>query len=223
MHIAVSHKGCVADPRRVEYSGGKLWVGAEDWQAEGVVTPRAVTVPPFSLDAVEVTLERWDHCVRAGTCRELGNPEPGAPVTQVDPKDAERFCRFEKGRLPSSNEWLFAAAGAEGRRFPWGATGLVCRRAAFGLVKGPCAYGGGPDLAGAHPEGATPEGVLDMAGNVAEWALELNGQYVARGGSFKSDTALELKSWSTEPAPPRAADIGFRCAYDVAEPGALSR
>jgi len=220
MRVSASESGCFSEPRRVAFRGGRVSLGAEDWEAEGVVAPRNALVGAFSLDSTEVTLERWDHCARAGGCRALEEQEPGVPVRGVDPKEAEAFCRFEGGRLPTSDEWLFAAMGPEGRRFPWGSTGLVCRRAAFGLVDGPCAHeGSGPELAGSRLDGATPEGVLDLAGNVAEWTAEGSG-HVARGGSYRSRTALELKSWSFEVAAPKARTVGFRCAYDVQRPRA---
>ena len=148
-----------ASPTRVRIAPrrGRLSLGEDDWQAEGVIFPRTALVGPFILDATEVTVERWEHCVRAGACRAIDDSEPGSPATGIDAKEAERFCRFENGRLPRGDEWLLAAMGAEGRRFPWGPTGLVCRRAAFGLETGPCAHGGGPELAGARPDGATPE------------------------------------------------------------------
>jgi formylglycine-generating enzyme required for sulfatase activity len=217
MRVSSRESGCVVEPRRIAYSHGHVSLGAEDWEAEGVIAPRKANVAPFQLDATEVTLERWNHCVVAGGCRTLEDEEPGSPVHGVDPREAEAFCRFEGGRLPTSDEWLFAAMGAEGRRYPWGSTGLVCRRAAYGLVDGPCARGiEGPELAGARADGATPEGALDLAGNVSEWTLEGPGRYVARGGSYRSKTALEVKSWSVEVLPPKARTAGFRCAYDVA-------
>lgn len=215
LHLLASHRGCAADERHLKYGGGRLAIGSDDWQTEGVVQPRTALVAPFALDMTEVTVERWEHCVRAGVCRAVSDVEPGLPVTSVDPKEAERFCRLENGRLPTSDEWLFAAMGVEGRRFPWGATGLVCRRVAFGLVEGPCATGGGVELAGTRPDGATPEGALDMVGNVAEWTTERDGTHVARGGSYLSVAAVELKSWSAESTQKAARHIGFRCAYDV--------
>ena len=221
MHVAESRSGCVADSKRVAYAGGHVALGAEDWQEDGVVVERAFTVGAFSLDTTEVTIERWDHCVRAGGCRAIDDVEPGAPVAGVDAKEAERFCRFDGGRLPTSDEWLFAATGTEGRRFPWGPTGLVCRRAVFGVESGPCATGGGADIAGARPDGQTPEGVLDLAGNVAEWTMERDGHAVARGGSYRSRAALELKTWAVETptsAAAKAPHIGFRCAYGGSRP-----
>jgi formylglycine-generating enzyme required for sulfatase activity len=138
--------------------------------------------------------------------------EPGEPVRSITPEQAERFCRFVGGRLPLGAEWVLAAMGREARRFAWGSTGLVCRRAAYGLTQGPCADDGtGPDLAGSRPDGATPDGAFDLSGNVAEWTREADG-YVARGGSFRSTSAGELKSYAAERTSARV-DVGFRCAY----------
>ena len=69
-------------------------------------------------------------------------------------------------------------------------------------------------MAGARPDGATPEGVLDLSGNVAEWTTERDPSPLARGGSFRSVAATDLKSWASEAAAPRARHVGFRCAYD---------
>lgn len=208
------HPGCVAIDRRVEYAGGTLHLGASDWEAPGVDKPRTVQVPPFKLDAAEVTVHEWQACVAAGTCRAVDMREPGRPVTGISPAEAQRFCHFVGGHLPTRNEWLFAAEGSKGRRYPWGATGLVCRRVAFGLVHGPCATGAtGPELAGARPSGATPQGALDMAGNVAEWTAEPGGRFAARGGSYRSRVAADLQSWSVEHVSKPEPWIGFRCAY----------
>src|SRR6185503_21054203 len=101
------------------------------------------------------------------------------------------------GALPSRDQLAFAAAGQTGRRYAWGDTGAVCRRAAWGLASGPCAEGAsGPEIAGAHPDGASPEGVLDLAGNVAEWsAPDRADAPVAevRGGSFADGAASALR------------------------------
>ena len=96
-----------------------------------------------------------------------------------------------------------------------GAPDLLRRRAAFGLLSGPCARQGNGawgELVGSRPDGATPEGVLDLAGNVAEWTREPNGGYSARGGSFRSTSAAELKSWAAQAEPNKGLHIGFRCA-----------
>lgn len=199
-------RGCVAIPRRVRVPGGTLGLSPNDWEAEGLVA-RTISVADFEIDAVEVTHDRLGNA---------GAPEPGLPVTSLSAEAAEAFCRSQGGRLPSADEWVFAAAGGAGRRFPWGPTGLVCRRAAFGLVEGPCGVGAsGPELAGARPDGRSPDGVLDLAGNVAEWTREADGSAQARGGSFRSRVAGELKSWSVERVGISAGHVGFRCAYSA--------
>jgi formylglycine-generating enzyme required for sulfatase activity len=208
--------GCVLEADRVPLAAGELPAGAADWQLALPAEP--VRVAAFAIDRGEVTRARYAECVAATVCPPApGSAEPGMPVSGVTPDVAERFCRFAGGRLPSSAEWRYAASGAEGRRFPWGFMGLVCRRAAFGLVTGPCSTeGSGPDLAGARPPGATPEGVLDLAGNVAEWTRDPNGHYRARGGSFRSRVAAELVTAAVEVARPDADHVGFRCVYERA-------
>lgn len=201
---------CVARFGVVDFRGGELFIGAADWDGEsgGERFPRS-EVAPFRLDVAEVTLERFRSC--EGCSSRTG--EPGEPVTGVTPAEAEFFCQRQRGRLPTAAEWVWAAAGTAARRFAWGNSGLVCRRAAFGLAHGPCADGGGPDLAGSRPDGTSPEGVLDLAGNVAEWTHEGGGGYAARGGSFRSTSAAELKSWAALTDHDKGLHIGFRCAY----------
>jgi sulfatase modifying factor 1 len=238
--LTLTELGCVARDGRAHIAGGALVISPNDWEAEGVVEARTLTVAAFDIDISEVTIERWQSC---RTCRgtAVGAPsttlEPGLPVTAVSAEQAASFCRQGGGRLPTSDEWIFAAAGGSSaspgasgaasagpatggaasttaRRFPWGQTGLVCRRAAFGLESGPCAVGAaGPEIAGARPDGRTPDGVLDLAGNVAEWAIEPDGSARAHGGSFRSRGAGELKSWSVESDEGPSAHVGFRCVY----------
>ncbi|HYQ43410.1 MAG TPA: SUMF1/EgtB/PvdO family nonheme iron enzyme [Polyangiaceae bacterium] len=207
---------CVLADARVTLMGGTSHFGTPDWQGPEQAL-LDVSAPPFSLDRAEVTVARFRLCSAAGACPKIADEsEPGRPVRNLSPSEASAFCAFVGGRLPTADEWLFAAAGSAGRRYPWGNTGLVCRRASFGLVSGPCARGGtGPDFAGARPDGATPDGILDLAGNVAEWTIERDGSFAARGGSYRSELAGDLKSWSVEARQTRAPHVGFRCAYDV--------
>jgi formylglycine-generating enzyme required for sulfatase activity len=205
---------CVASFGVVSFAGGELFIGAADWDGEsgGERFPRT-HVPAFRLDVAEVTLERFRSCASCSP----HDGEPGSPVTNLSPTEAAAFCSSQHGRLPTAAEWVWAAAGAGARRFAWGNSGLVCRRAAFGLVSGPCANtrqgAERPELAGSRPDGASPDGVLDLAGNVAEWTREARGSYTARGGSFRSTSAAELKSWATLADREKALYIGFRCAY----------
>jgi len=207
--------GCVAPPKRVAYPGGKALLGSPDWEKHEARGAASGSVGPYELDMFEVTIARYQACVTATACNPLpGDGDPGEPVRSVSTEQAETFCRFAGGRLPSGGEWVLAAMGREARRFAWGSTGLVCRRAAYGMTRGPCADGAnGPELVGSRPDGASPEGAFDLSGNVAEWTREADG-YVARGGSYRSINAGELKSWAEERAGTRP-DVGFRCAYPI--------
>ncbi|HEY5960047.1 MAG TPA: SUMF1/EgtB/PvdO family nonheme iron enzyme, partial [Polyangiaceae bacterium] len=176
-------------------------------------------VTAFWLDDIEVTEASWQRCADAGICAVRLTPtnrtiEPGLPVVNVTPAQAQRYCAWQSGTLPRRDQWLLAAASASSRRFPWGQTGLVCRRATFGLVRGPCAEGGAfPDFSGSRPDGKSDIGFYDLVGNVAELVSAPDGSFEVRGGSFRSTHASELKTWSSLPYTEPRDDIGFRCAY----------
>jgi formylglycine-generating enzyme len=212
---------CTRKNQRVRLRGEFVPLPGADWEGDAGVAAKSA-VRTFDIDSVEVTVLRYRECVGAGRCSPIApvsNDAAGLPLRQVSVAQAQRFCEWAGGRLPTGGEWLLAAAGKDGRRFPWGSTGLVCRRAAFGLGEGPCAKGGtSPDAPGSRPDGATPEGVYDLAGNVAEWTRDGNGTVRARGGSYLSTSAAELKSWAAAERSTPAPDIGFRCVYpaDVA-------
>jgi len=208
-------EGCAIDPKRIRIAATKLSIGPNDWQSEQV-TPLYANVAAFEVDAAEVTVEQWLHCVTAAACAKLSATELGQPVTSVTSEQAARYCAWRGGRLPRRNERMALGAGSTSRRFPWGQTGLVCRRATFGVVEGPCAeHGSEPDASGSHPDGRSPEGVLELSGNVAEYAIDGRGRAWTCGGSFRSRTALELKSWACVLGSKPADDVGFRCVYDV--------
>jgi formylglycine-generating enzyme required for sulfatase activity len=218
--MQVHPDGCVAIPDKIALEGGVPSFRTSDWHPVQKERGSPSRIAPYRMDATEVTVSRWQSCVTAGVCKPVDRqPEPGRPITNIQPQAADKFCRFMGGRLPKTSEWVFAASSGKGRSFPWGPTGLVCRRAAYGLVEGPCAEAAeGPDLAGARPSGGTPEGILDMAGNVAEWTREADGRFSARGGSYRTRVAADLKTWASEPRSTPAEHVGFRCAYPAEDP-----
>jgi formylglycine-generating enzyme required for sulfatase activity len=140
-------------------------------------------------------------------------------MSSVSSAEAAQFCHAHGGRLPSEDEWTAAAAGDTQRRYPWGDTGAVCVRAAWGKASGQCGTAAQADAVGAHPRGATPEGIFDLAGNVSEWVTISSGAIfdVAKGGSFRSAFVTELRNWSRSEYALGSRDraIGFRCVYDV--------
>ncbi len=207
-----SEGSCVASGR-VAVPRTTLTVGASDWEAEGRVASRTFVAGPFWLDAFEVSTL---------ALAETNVPDELRAASGVSRREAEAYCARQLGRLPTEDEWIVAAAGASVRRYPWGDTGAVCRRAAFGLAEGPCARGAsGPDTVGSHADGDSPLGIHDLAGNVAEWVAPAPGQSasvgVAKGGSWRTDLAADLRVWATLALDPDAHDdrVGFRCAYDA--------
>lgn len=183
-------------------------LGPSDWEAEGRVRPRTVHVEAFRIDRYEFTSGQLCK-TRARQC----DIDPTRAANLISFDEARALCKERGGHLPTEDEWLAAAGGDQPRRYPWGDTGAVCRRAAWRIETGPCATGAtGPDTVGSHPDGATPLGVQDLAGNVAEW-VESSPPSV-RGGSWKTNLATELRTWPRTEMP-RAGDAttGFRCAY----------
>jgi serine/threonine-protein kinase len=104
------------------------------------------------------------------------------PVVHVSWTDAVAFCewlsrRISKDedphlvRLPTEAEWEYAARGEGGRKYPWGDAEPSDRLANFGRNVGDTTP------VGSYPDGATPEGVHDLAGNVWEWCGDWTGRY----------------------------------------------
>jgi formylglycine-generating enzyme required for sulfatase activity len=220
--LEMMNDGCVAPSRIVAIRGGVLRVGPGDWEAQGQVTPRTVDVPAFAMDAYEVHEARYGACVAASACIAVPlSGEPGRSLGGVTLDEAWRFCAWAGGAVPSADQLAFAAAGSGGKRYAWGDTGAVCRRAAWGLVHGPCAEGAiGPEVTGSHPDGVSPDGVFDLAGNVAEWtSREREGATLVdvRGGSYVDGEASALRSWHRREVNgnTRAADVGWRCVYGI--------
>lgn len=206
-------------PRRasaLKVEGGRITLAPSDWESVGKVQPMDAHVAAFWLDRFEVTYGDWLHC---NTCTPItiSTDDPTLPVVHVSPERAQGFCREQNGRLPTRAEWTIAASTSQNYRYPWGQTGLVCRTAVFGMVNGPCAFARAAQPVGQRPGGATPTGIHDLAGNVAEWASD-GERFVALGGSFRSTLAGQLKVWALEQTHLPRDDIGFRCAYDSDEP-----
>jgi formylglycine-generating enzyme len=206
---------CDAPELRVRIPETTLEVGPSDWEAEERVSAHTIHVAPFEIDAFETTVGRMSP--------NRGVADSARAASGVTRSEAARYCESHGGRLPTDDEWTVAAAGASpGRRYPWGDTGAVCRRAAWGLSAGPCSNEAtGPDTVGSHAGGDTPTGLHDLAGNVAEWVAPSPGTSthtgVARGGSWQSSLATDLRTWQRLELDPEMADprVGFRCAYDV--------
>ena len=195
-------------------------------------------VDPFLIDTVEVSIDAYRVCVSAGKCQPPDTgiycnwDKPGKerhPVNCVDAVQAEAYCAFVSKRLPSEDEWDYAARGDDGRKYPWkeGPPGAqVCwngegNEAGKGNRQGTCPVG-------QLPAGASPFGVLDMAGNVWEWTSSAYCPYdkrdcgdprrVIRGGGWNNlvPEYVRAQDRSKEAVKVRNDNIGLRCARTLA-------
>jgi len=188
----------------------------------------AVLLQPFRLARTAVTNAQYRAFVEA-TGRAAESASPGAdelPTTYVTLPEARAFSAWARVRLPTEAEWEAAAAGGEGRLWPWGDEPPDSSRAVYaGEI-------GHPEPVGRHPGGASVDGVLDLAGNVAEWVATAYRPYpsdglepeggepgVVRGGSFLQQ-ANELRCSFRQPMLPGARDhyVGFRVAATESKP-----
>jgi len=134
---------------------------------------------------------------------------PGCPVVRVTWRQAQDYCVWAGCMLPTEEQWEAAARGVGGRIFPWGKEEPDEYRANFAMKVG------APTPVGMFPDGDTPEGVADMAGNVWEWTrsdVEKELKSV-RGASFDSVAAIVLRAANRDRLVPddRDDDLGFRC------------
>ena len=192
----------------------------------------------FCLDRTPVTIDAYQFCVGSGVCTPAVQSDkrcnrPGTdrgdhPVNCVTWLQANNYCAFRRARLPTEEEWEFAARGAEGRAYPWGDA------APFEDGSPIQALTDGTHPVGQRPETATPEGIQDLAGNVWEWTSSVFCMHddpdchrearTLENNSHDSLVARVLKGSSNDSyvhrgsnrfnAQPRRnkPDTGFRCA-----------
>jgi formylglycine-generating enzyme required for sulfatase activity len=197
-----------------------------------------VQVSAFDMDLTEVTVAEYGECVRAGGCASASRVVhfPGAtPQDQslygqecnddrierqdhaencVDWAMADAYCRWAGKRLPTEEEWEYAACGGNCEQALGGRGGLA---AILGAARWPFTT----RVAKVAPG---PFGLYDMAGNVWEWTASRYCPYdhpgcgdprrVVRGGSWSMADVVSVRLTDRSPADPTSTttNVGFRCA-----------
>jgi len=222
----VEQVGRALDGAMVHLPGGTLVMGREDG-APDERPAHEVQVADLSMDRFEVTNVQYQRFVN-----ETGHPTPRSwsegyyplaqalhPMTEVTWEDARAYADWAGKRLPTEAEWEWAARGAEGRLYPWG-NELDPAQANF---KSSAQTPTGTAPVGSFPKDATPEGIMDLGGNVREWTADRYGPYQVPHAppTEGSQIAVRGKSWQTynDAASARdrmamsatAEDLGFRC------------
>lgn len=212
----------------------------------GEFPAREAVLPAFAIDRFEVSNRDWDACVAAEGCsarvledctlfsvargRELRAdvPEsmtaPDLPAGCVSYPEAEAYCAWRGGRLPSAEEWERAARSGDDRLQPWGPFALP------GLLN----WGerilrdfpipgrvDGFELTApvdSYRSGTTDNGIYNLLGNVEEWvqptSVDPDGHGGLRGGSYVTEFQdLRATHHRTLPREERRTTIGLRCVY----------
>lgn len=204
---------------------------------ESPVHTRAIA--PFYMDRYPVTVSRYGAFLHAtghrapltwGDARFMA---PNQPVVGVAWQDAAAFAAWAGLRLPTEAEWEWAARGPDALRYPWGNRFVLARCAQRDLMAGPAPVG-------SFPQSASPFGIQELVGNLAQWVADVyradayacpesahdptaavdTPYRVVRGGGWLLDgTTARASKRSGVHAHFREAHLGFRCARDAASDG----
>ncbi len=179
---------------------------------------REVSLDAFYIDKYEVTNSKYSECVSNGGCdppaetvlatyNYYGNSQyDDYPVVWVNITMAKDYCSWRGAQLPSELEWEKAARGTDGRIYPWGnIVDDVVRANAYGSKDGYVIA----SPVGSFPEGVSPYGAYDMAGNVWEWRSDITSS----GGSWVYGDLNVYDRYDIGGG--ARFDVGFRCAKDA--------
>jgi len=186
-----------------------------------------VYLPAYYLGLCEVSLAQYGRFVQstghAPPSSSGGQPgmRPLAmdhPVCAVSYKDAMDYCQWAGLRLPTGLEWEKGARGTDGRRYPWGNEWDPgkCRNALAPAGPGVTTFS-----VTSYPEGRSPWGLYNVAGNAWEWCSDTFGEgeglrVIRRGGGYDAQDAKAFTCYHTVRVAPtdRGGRTGFRGARD---------
>ena len=215
----------------IQIPAGNFAMGADnnDTNADSDEKPQhTVYLDSYKISKYEITQGQYKIFMDAtGQPAPTGDWDPvnkaNYPVTYVSWNDAVKFCEWVGGRLPTEAEWEKAARGTDGRKYPWGNTSPTCTKANY------CSCGKKTKPVGSATNGASPYGVMDMAGNVWEWCSDWYSNYysispvknpqgadsgtgrVGRGGSWNYyDYGIRSSNRIYGNPSGRDYDLGFR-------------
>ncbi len=216
-------------PNTAYVPGGEFILGS-DTGNEDETPQQGISIDAFNIDIYPVTNAQYKEFVDAtghepprhwkdGTYPEETADHPVIWVTWYDARD---YAEWAGKRLPTEFEWEKAARGTDGRTYPWGEQfdSIKCNSTESGLK--------GTSAVGSYPEGLSPCGAFDMAGNVWEWTADWYQAYrgtlyelsrygeqykVLRGGSWFDGKDL-MRTTTRKSFDPKQgfSTIGFRCA-----------
>jgi formylglycine-generating enzyme required for sulfatase activity len=209
-----------------------------DMACEADELPRhEVTLSAYFIMVREVSMTEWAECIAEDVC---AIPDDGSwwtpvstpddPVVDVTRAEAEAYCLWAGGRLPTEAEWEKAARGTDGRVYPWGNDPPSCSLANYvdcGDVR---------MSSDVHDDVSSPYGTINMAGNVWEWVSDYyhdayyatssstdprgpatGMSWVIRGGSYDWPSTSLRTSERLEWERPTAV-IGLRCVRELGAP-----
>jgi formylglycine-generating enzyme required for sulfatase activity/tRNA A-37 threonylcarbamoyl transferase component Bud32 len=205
---------------------GDLWISPKDGK-EMVRVPagaflygdekKEIELPEFWIDKTPVTNAEYARFVAATGHKPpqhwKGKTPPKEiadhPVTYVSWHDAVAYAGWAGKRLPTEEEWEKAARGTDGREYPWGDQAPAPELCSFGGNEG-----GTTPVGKYSPQGNSPYGCVDMAGNVWEWTASdySRDAKVLRGGAWADNWSHVRAADRSHYTPvPRNTGVGFRC------------